>query len=170
MQFLSQYSAEIIALCALFFTAWQACIQRSHNKISVKPLLITDTARHKHNEAGRLELTLTNSGLGPAFIDEFSVMRDGTECNFDEEIKKVLGPLAANSSHTLLNAGYALPHNGSVALLSVNFPMDSWQNMDDLEKKLSGFELVIKYSSAYGDKLALNTAEKQLKAGGRKSS
>lgn len=163
MQFLSQYSAEIIALCALFFTAWQACIQRSHNKISVKPLLITHTARHKNNQIGMLELTLTNSGLGPAFIDEFSVLRDGTECNFEEEIKKVLGPLADNSSHTLLSAGYAMPHNGSVVLLSVNLPATSWQDMDDLDKKLNVLDLVIKYSSAYGDRFTLDTAEKRVK-------
>lgn len=157
MKFLTENSEAIIALCALFFTAWQAFIQRKHNQISVKPLLLTHTDRDKHNQSARLQVTLTNSGLGPAFIDEFSVLQNGNICDFEKSIKDVLGPLSENSKQTVLTTGYAMPHNKNVVLLSVTFPAENWEAIEAVEEKINTFDLIIKYSSAYGEKFTFDS-------------
>lgn len=167
MDFLSDHSAEVIALCALIFTAWQAIIQRKHNKISVKPLLLTHTDRDKYNQAARLQITLTNSGLGPAFVNEFSVLVNGKTCDFEKAVEETLGPQAKNSTHTVLREGYAMPHNENVVLLAVKFRADNWEEVDAFEAKLDVFDLIIKYSSAYGEKFTLDTREKQLTNAGK---
>lgn len=157
MGFLSKHSSEIIALCALFFAAWQAFTQRSHNKISVKPHLFTFTKRDKHNETARLQVLLTNNGLGPAFINKFQIFVKGQECEAESAIKATLGALAANSSHTILGDDYAMPHNEEKVLLSVTFPSKSWEEIEAVEERLNRLDLLIHYSSAYGDKFILDS-------------
>ncbi|MCF9094347.1 hypothetical protein, partial [Vibrio parahaemolyticus] len=71
MEILSQYASEIIALCALFLTVYQASSQRRQNRISLKPHLDLFTERHFNNGVGRIEIYLINNGLGPAFIETF---------------------------------------------------------------------------------------------------
>lgn len=159
MEFLAEQSAEIIALCALFFTAWQAFIQRNHNKISVKPYLCIFTTRDTHNEMGRLQVLLINNGLGPAFINKFQIFIKGQECEAETAIEATLGRLAVNSSHTILDDGYAISHNETKVLLSVTFKTKNWEDIDATEEKLNKLDLLIRYSSAYGKQYALDTRQ-----------
>ena len=157
MDSLSKHSSEIIALCALLFTAWQALTQRNHNKITVKPHLFTFTARDKHNETARLQVLLSNNGLGPAFINKFQIFLNEQECEAEAVIKATLGALAENSSHTILGNDYAMPHNEEKVLFSVTFPVKSWEEIELIEEKLNKLDILIQYSSAYGDKFILDS-------------
>jgi hypothetical protein len=157
MNWLSHHAAETIALSALFFTAWQAYTQRQHSKISVKPHLFTFTTRDKSNNGARLQVLLTNNGLGPAFINKYQIFLKGQECEAEAALKSVLGNLSSNSSHTTLGNDYAMPQNEVKVLLSVTFPAQSWEDIEVIEKKINQLDLLVNYSSAYGKKYVLDT-------------
>lgn len=80
INFLSDNSALIVSICALFFTAYQAWLSRQHNKLSVKPSLTTwsETIFDKNRNCYIYESTLINAGLGPAYIKSYEVLIDGT--------------------------------------------------------------------------------------------
>ncbi len=141
----------------MLFTAWQAFTQRNHNRISVKPHLFTFTTRDKHNDTARLQVLLTNNGLGPAFINKFQIFLKGQECEAEAAIKATLGALANNSSHTTLGNDYAMPHNEEKVLLSVTFPAKNWEEIESIEEKLNKLDILIHYSSAYGDRFTLDS-------------
>lgn len=149
MEILVSISSLIIALCALVFTIWQTYIQRAHNRLSVKPHLFTFTTKDRHNNLARLQILLKNNGLGPAFINKFQVYYKGQECEPDVAINAVLGEWAKNSSRTVLGEAYAMPEKETEVLLSVTFPAESDEVVDEIEKKIDQLDLVIEYSSAY---------------------
>ena len=65
-------SAMIVAVFALFVTIWDSYQSRKHNRLSVKPFLGIGVDIHE-----KVEFTLSNQGIGPAVIKEFSVYFDG---------------------------------------------------------------------------------------------
>ncbi len=71
INFIGEYAAEIIALCALIFTAWNIYIQRKHNILSVRPHLARFVCSDHNGEIGTAKFELINNGLGPAFIKNF---------------------------------------------------------------------------------------------------
>lgn len=151
------HAAEIIALCALFFTAYQAIIQRRHNILSVKPHITTFTHRNKTKTAGQLQLQLMNNGLGPAFIDRFQVYLAGERCEANAAVNSVLGDLSKNSSITTLGDDYAMRPDEIRSLLVVTFPIASDEQFDTVEQKLNKLDLEVHYSSAYGEKFVYDS-------------
>ncbi len=55
----------IVAITALLFSGWQLLVQRGHNKLSVKPLLVLE---HQWKDGIRM-IFLKNVGLGPAIVN-----------------------------------------------------------------------------------------------------
>jgi hypothetical protein len=157
MNWLSMYVAETIALCALTLTTWHAHTQRQHNKISLKPHLFTFNTRDKTNNVARLEALLTNNGLGPAFIKKYQVFLNGQPYEAEAAVKLVLGDLSKNASHTILGDDYAMRQNEVKTLLSVSFHAHSWDEIEAVENRLDKLDLLINYSSAYGEKCVLDT-------------
>lgn len=149
MEILVSISSLIIALCALIFTIWQTHIQRVHNRLSVKPHLFTFTTRDRNNDIARLQILLKNNGLGPAFINKFQIYYKGQECEPDAAINAALGEWANNSSRTILGEEYAMPEKETKVLLSVTFPAESDEIINNIEKKIDQLDLVIEYSSVY---------------------
>lgn len=162
MDIIAEYFSAIIALCVLFFTAWQTFVQRRHNRISVKPFLHTHAERIENNSGATLQVLLINSGLGPAFINECTVLRNGMACDLEKEFKLMLGRHTARVHHTSLAKDTAIPRNEKVILLSVSFPEISKEEGDNFEKEIDEFDVVIKYSSAYGDKFKFDSKENRL--------
>ncbi|MGD8779550.1 MAG: hypothetical protein PVH88_11390 [Ignavibacteria bacterium] len=62
-------SAVFISLCAFGVAIWQGFITRTHNKLSVRPLLNFST-RFTEDE---FVLKLENQGIGPAIISTFDI-------------------------------------------------------------------------------------------------
>lgn len=156
----SNYTAEIIAFCALFFTIWQAFTQRKHNKISVKPHLSQINNRDKHNNDARLQVMVANNGLGPAFINKFQIYFNGVECGEAEKaVKNAIGNITDNYSFSTLGDDSAMAQNETKSILSVALQAQSWKDIEELEKKLSQLEMVIQYSSAYGEKFTLDSRD-----------
>jgi len=159
MAYIGGYAAETIALCALGFTVWQAYVQRQHNKISLRPHLFTFTNKDKIKNSARLQVLLTNNGLGPAFINKFEVFYDGKSCEPEEAISKAIGKLECNTSHTTLGDDYVMPQNEVKLLLSVTFEAVSWEQIDSVEKQLDRIDLLVRYSSAHDEKYVLDSRE-----------
>lgn len=68
-------SLAVIAVLALFVSFRQFHIQRKHNKLSVRPLLVL---RHKWESKLRYrKVFLVNVGLGPAIITNFIFSNEG---------------------------------------------------------------------------------------------
>jgi hypothetical protein len=79
MEFLSGNAAVIVSVCALVLTTTQIALTRRHNRLSVQPHLTTHTTQRIDQETGlaTLQSTLSNCGLGPAFVKKFEVLLDG---------------------------------------------------------------------------------------------
>ena len=156
----SNYTAEIIALCALVFTIWQAFTQRKYNRISVKPHLSQINNRDKNNNDARLQVMVTNNGLGPAFINKFQIYFNGVECDDAEKaVKNAIGNITESYSFSTLGDESAMAQNETKSILSVAFQAQSWREIEEVEKKLSQLDMVINYSSAYGNKYVLDSRE-----------
>tara|TARA_R110001583_G_C5620443_1_gene406224 strand:+ start:1346 stop:1828 length:483 start_codon:yes stop_codon:yes gene_type:complete len=157
MNWLSDHASEIIAVCALVFTIWQTRVQRLHNRISVKPHLFMFTQKDKFKNSARIQVLFTNNGLGPAFINKFQVFLNGQESEPKIAVDAVLGILTNNSAHTILGEDCAMAQNEVKIILSVAFTTDSWQEIELIEKKINQLDLLVHYSSAYGQKYVLDT-------------
>lgn len=161
MSTLNEYLSVFIAFLALGFTAWQAMIQRKHNKLSVTPHLINHTARSKHNDQVTLSVALQNNGLGPACITKFQVYLDGEPCEQEIAFKSALGELYSNSHFVSLGDTYVMPQNESVVLLEVVFKTNSSNQIEIIEERITNrLGLLIHYESIYGDSFVLDLRKK----------
>jgi hypothetical protein len=164
MEIVASFSLVIIASLALGFTIWQTSVQRTHNRISVKPHLFSFTKRDKNNSMACLQVLLINNGLGPAFINNFQVYYEGEPCEPNAAVLAALGDLSKNSSRTILGDDYAMPPNETKVLLAVTFPISSDEDIDKVEAKLDLIDLVIEYSSAYKKMVPFDSRKKANKA------
>jgi len=150
IELFSSYSAEIIALCALLFTAYQIIVQRRHNILSVQPHITTFSNKNRNKEAAQLQVELMNNGLGPAFINEFQVYLDGKPCEANVAIDSLLKNYQVKKQVSVLTDDYAMPSGEARSLISIIFPFKTEDDMEKMEKRLDRLDLLIKYSCAYG--------------------
>ncbi|WP_028876951.1 hypothetical protein [Teredinibacter turnerae] len=139
----------VVACCAIGLTVWQATIQRIHNRISVKPHLMQATTKDKTGDVASLHVCIINNGLGPAFIDSFSVLYQGTPTSLEDGLSEALGDLTKNMSSTSLACGSAIAAGESVQLVRVKFNAPTDHQVEQVKAKLNDLDMVIKYSSAY---------------------
>lgn len=148
--FLGRYAAEVIAACALFFTAYEAITARRHNVRSVTPHLTTFTHRNKSPGQGILAVRLMNNGVGPAFIRSFKVLLDGKQVtDLDAALEEVLKGRSYDHTITTLGNDYAMSAGEVRDLLVVRLPLREGEGLEDVEKQLTRFDLVIDYASIY---------------------
>ncbi len=81
-----------IAVVALSFSICQGMQNRKHNRLSVYPYLILGTSRDRKDSEATVAVTLTNDGVGLAFIKEFVLYYNGKKVarNNAEDYKKFL--------------------------------------------------------------------------------
>lgn len=157
-RFLGDNAAVIIALCALAFTAYQVFATRKHNRLSVRPHITYFTYRDLSPGQGSLKIEIMNNGLGPAIIDAFDVFLDGQKipsyrsADIEAKVAEVLDGQTSKTSVTTLGSGYSMPKDQTRTLLEVRFPATTQNDIERIEKRLTRFSLVIRYSSMYGDR------------------
>ena len=150
-------AAEIIATSALLFTAYQTHLSRKHNRLSVKPHITTFTNRLLNNTGGVLTVSVLNNGLGPAFVTGFTVYLDNNPIDtkqpseVEQRLSEVLGGPQFNFTTTYFGTDYAMRANEDKVLLHVHFPALANADIEEVEKKLKRFDLVLSYKSAYGE-------------------
>lgn len=158
-------AAEIIALCALFYTAFQAHATRKHNKLSVKPHITTFS--HNYMSPGQVELTseLMNNGLGPAVIKSYKIFQDEIELEIQnsaqvgEKLKEILSGKTFDHTATIINHGYQVPAGEQRVIFSVTFPINESQTIEDFQEKLEGLSITIEYESIYGQRFKYDSEQ-----------
>jgi hypothetical protein len=155
--FLGANVAEIIALCALLFTAWNVWIQRRHNILSVRPY-ITRFVHLKRNEGvTEAKVEVMNHGLGPAFIKQFTTFLDKKECDYDEALDELLRDIKYDESRSKLGPTYALLPGEVKVLLSLTLPFIEKEKYVPILEKFDRLDVAIDYTCAYGNKYHFDT-------------
>lgn len=166
LNFIGNNAATIIALCALFFTAYQVYATRRHNKLTFRPHLTTFEHRNKlENKAIQFIITLMNNGLGPALIKKYELFQDSKLLDIKHSkdvepiLKKVLGRNYINQSFTKLGNNYSMPAKEKVNIFEISFSIkdEDEDEINEIEAKLSRFDLVIEYESIYGEKMSYSS-------------
>ncbi|MEZ0175555.1 MAG: hypothetical protein AB9Q20_14775 [Candidatus Reddybacter sp.] len=161
MEFLGKYAAEIIALCALLFTAWNVYTQRKHNILSVTPHLTRFVTSDQNGEVGVAKLELMNNGLGPAFIEKFQIYLNNEFCEYDAALDFVTKGMDCKWHRTRLGAGYAMKAGEAKDLFSVAFPCKNNEELAATREKFNALDVAIEYKCAYGKIKKFDTFDKQ---------
>lgn len=154
--FLGDNTAEIIAFCALLFTAYQFMVSRHHNKLMVTPHLCLETNYEISDKEYEWEVILKNSGIGPAIINKLAILIDGKELN-EVELKKLqtiiegfLEKPIKGFMFNIYSSGYAIGEKEDDILLSFVVPVNISTKINELENKLDKIDVYIEYKSLYG--------------------
>jgi len=159
--FLGSHWEAIVAICALFITTWQTTVTRRHNRLSVKPHLVTWVNDHKDDEWFTITVELMNNGLGPALINSFKVFYEGKEIGTNEnrqaldvKIKSIFeeqkGVLKLHFA--ILGKDFSFPSAQRKALLSISTPIHMGFDKIPYQEFVDKFDLEIEYRSMYGNK------------------
>lgn len=161
MDFLGKYTSEIIALCALLFTAWNVYTQRQHNILSVTPHLSRFVTSDQNGEVGAAKLELINNGLGPAFIESFQIYLNGEPCEYDAALDLVTKGMDCKWYRTNLSKGYAIRAGEANDLFSVVFPCKNNEELVAAKERFNVLDVAIKYKCAYGKVKKFDTFDKR---------
>ncbi|WP_131826059.1 hypothetical protein [Salinivibrio kushneri] len=157
-QLLGENASEIIALCALGLTSYQAYISRAHNRLSLKPHLTRFTHRSRQPDHGVLVFEIMNNGVGPAFINSFEILLDGKRVqNLDGALQKALGQRQSNSTVATLGDDYAMPAGEKREILILAISLSDGEDLSGIEETLKRFDLIVEYQSVYGERAKLDT-------------
>ena len=159
---LSINASNVIAICALGLTIWQAHMSRSHNKLCVQPHL----ALFFDNSSGGREfhLTLQNNGVGPALISKFCINIDGREIQkvSPEEkldiVKKKLFPTFECSlvCCDLGDKDYMMSVGEKLTVLRFVFNDSKSPSINNVDDARNRIQIQIDYESIYKEKRYLN--------------
>lgn len=152
---ITAWSAIIISLFALAVTWWQTCVTRKHNKLSVRPLLVTSDHEKTNGNTGHFMFELENCGVGPAIIRNFILLDGDKEIArnnrkaYNEFLTKVIKENAKTSSLMVSSfaPGGALPAGTKHLLLDIIY--DIKNSNTSFAQQLN---LTIEYESIYEDK------------------
>ena len=149
--------AIIASMGTLFTIVYQTNLSRKQQYASVLPYLEIWNS----NSADSYRLILVNNGIGPAFIENVSIVyKDSTyemdPARFLEQVI-LLEDTIRYVSHSNIRKGRLIPAGTEVKLLQIQ---DDKENADKLRLWFNGSnsiraevpEIVIEYSSVYGER------------------
>jgi hypothetical protein len=158
----------LIALAAMVIAAGSLWLQMRHNKLSVRPHLTSDALTDA--VAGTYTINLRNAGLGPAFITEFKVLKNGVSVSSTGDAtptnpyKELIGEVSCTSQFSHIYPGSAILPGATVPILAVKLeerssvPEKRVLTVRELHKELEAYDLLVHYKSAYGTKDDYDTA------------
>lgn len=143
------WTAIGISVLALFASIWQARVSRTHNRLSVRPLL----EGHSLILDDVYRLEVRNDGLGPAVITDARAFRLNKRLVGEgpQLIKNAFQGIQACQliAHHFFYTPFVLPAGGSIEIFSVRFNPE----IPDIEAYLGDqLYLQIDYESAYKEK------------------
>jgi hypothetical protein len=156
-------ASTTIAIIALCVSLWDHHETRKYNRFAVTPRL----TGHKNIEMWKIEISISNEGLGPAIVKKF-VIHDGsqTKTNLDDESFLKFITAIANK--------YSLPGRLSVENLEAEdvikpgakHPIVTIDNLNHAEGKamenaLTNIWFEIEYESFYREKFQLKVDPRQ---------
>lgn len=152
---LSNNTSNVIALCALAATFWQAYISRKHNKLSVKPYLTTWT---EATSDGYIIVKIINNGTGPAHIKSFKIFADnqkmvGENLEPHEKCLKLIFPEYQFSWYgSYLGIDYMIPATEHKDLIAVKFTGEKVPTRSEIDHRAKRVKIEIDYESIYEEK------------------
>lgn len=171
MSFVQQHALEIAAIlvsaCALFLTIYQAMAARKHNRITVRPHLTTFIDKHSSPDSRRVDVTLSNNGLGPAVIKSFEPLFNGSPTGATDS-KSLEHFVADNlglqihpspSYFSFLNPGYIMAADSEMKIASFAVVMSLSMKDEAIQSALSQFEIRITYQSLYEEDFVYDSRE-----------
>ena len=161
-------ASNVIALCALGLTCYNLWATRRHNRLSVTPFLSGHTNKLMTDAGLTFSYEVTNSGIGPAKIKKFTLLRHGEEFPkttdkfveyTDTLIRAHLGnQLAYNINHAFtFGEKTCLKPGETRKVAEIFFPGVNQSNQEDVLAKIEGMDLVIRYESFYGQEFIFDT-------------
>lgn len=159
-RFLGENQAEIIALCALTFTAYQTIQSRRHDVLTVRPFLASFVYEEFESDVTQLRFEISNRGLGPAMIRSFVIEINGKETDIESAAKSALEGIKCRLHHTQLGSGYAMLPSECKDVVSVIFDGSTEELVSEIKRRLDQIHLTIRYESAYGKKFSFTTKDK----------
>jgi hypothetical protein len=152
MTFLKAHATEIIAICAMIITVYQAWLSRRHNRLSVRPRLSAQLEKSISPDYLELVLSLTNKGIGPALIEKSIFLLDKNSCEIDVSLKELFGDGIEILKHTSVSPGSVISVNESKIIFSIKSKnsMVSHQEFDNfIKNKTDRIGIYIAYKSMY---------------------
>lgn len=155
-QFIGNNAAEIIALCALVFTAYQLSVTRKHNKLMVKPHLCLSTNTYADDDGFEFEALIKNNGIGPAVIKKYKLFLDKKELSnteldsLESIVRNQLQRAVTGFGFIKLNVDYVISEKGEELFLNFTVPTNLNTSLEELKKSIDKFDVYIEYQSIYG--------------------
>lgn len=157
------------AVCALGFTLWQLKIGQAHNRLSVRPYLVSRRMRRRGKDGTAASFELLNVGLGPALIREFKVTVDNQAVSSPhrDPIEELIARcLDGKVSYTVLRTsfpgvGYCMRLHEEYMVAEVFFPKSTRADEKLIDQLLERGELDVSYESFYGMRDVFSTRNKK---------
>lgn len=169
-QFARDYAALLISICALFLTISQSRATRRHNRLTVRPHLTSfteQTADATRRDLVAVKASLTNNGLGPAFIESFQILVDGipvdvehpSDVNALVEKDFPLDVIADENWYSVLRKGYVLAKDEKVVLAALTVVRTLDVTEEVLRAALDRYHILVRYKSAYGESFVYDSRD-----------
>ena len=166
-------SSLILATLAFFLSLWSAYSERSHKRLSTKPLLDFEFHLEIPSEMMKKKpgIYITNYGLGSAIVKEFRIyyadeLQNRVSVKWSDAFKQ---HMSGQESVKLgvyayeIFSGTAIPINQEIGILVVS-SQDNHAS-EELFSFLRKVRLVIKYTSIYEEKIWTKTFDPDLALG-----
>ena len=161
-------ASNVIASCALLLTFYSLWATRRHNRLSVTPHLNGHTNKLTTDGGLIYSYEVTNSGIGPAKIKKFVLLRHGKEFpkptdKFTEYTTALIRDHLGNQLPYKINHAFTFGNNTCLKqgdtkkIAEIFFPGVNQSNQNDVFAKIDGVELVIEYESFYGQKFIFDS-------------
>lgn len=151
----------IIALTAILMTRWQIRSAIQHNRLSHRPHL--NCLSVFRSDKGNYSLHVENNGLGPAVMQDFSIMLNDQRVDGDGDemwknlLSQLLDGLSYESSRVFLAPGHMLSAGASVRVLNLQFEEQHVPKRETIENTFAKADLAITYTSIYEESFTLTT-------------
>ncbi|MDC5851399.1 hypothetical protein OPW32_19625 [Vibrio europaeus] len=149
------FSSVVIAICAVCVSLWQGMVTREHNRLSLKPYLVS--APELPGVGGQNGIFLSNHGGGPAFINNIEITANGKTFDLTKnswsDLYQHLGIKSLCHYESYIPKGSALKSGQKVKLLApTNNPIDPNCPVQFIELLTAPeLDLFVEYQSVYED-------------------
>ncbi|MEQ1658414.1 MAG: hypothetical protein ABL896_06510 [Hylemonella sp.] len=158
-------AAAFIAACAFAATWWQAHLAHTHNRLSVRPLLVWVRDRSITDAGTEVAFIVRNCGVGPAIIknrhftlgDKIFVPPEGTSDQVAELARAVFGASVPYQlrQHGLPGTDTAIPPGEQHVIAKIFFPNYSDETVDSIFAQVGKITFRMEYESLYKEPATL---------------
>lgn len=161
-------AAFVVSLVAISLTIWEGIATRRHNRLSVRPYIISRKTRDWSPKGMRYRYVLSNTGLGPAIVRELSLTVKGEKVTGEdpaaEVVKRCCGAAGLKyevNSSSEPSPGYCLKPGEDYLLAEVFFPGLLREKEEELAKTLDPTGIRFVVESMYGEQSVFTGVEEK---------